>query len=1116
MSGAGDKPRPLADAAHRDRAMLDLDTSFAVEAAAGAGKTTVLVARLLRLVSEGRATLDQIVAITFTEKAAGELKVRLREELERALDGDLGDTTAARYRQALDDLGHAPIGTIHGFCASLLRERPVEAGVDPQFTVGDELASSLLRERVWETWLEGELAAGNPTLVRAVAHGIRLEDTPTSLYALANRMLGCRDLLDGCPPRPVGGADVAGLLAHARPQLAVLVDQLDTYCKPDKCAAYRDAAERARVSLVLAEGLGPAHAEATVLKLKLPGRFPGKTHWDRDASRDLAKGIHDGLRARLAALQEAIGQDLAAACAEAVRGYLGAYAAAKDAEGQLDFDDLLLVARNMLVRSREARDHFKARFRYLLVDEFQDTDPLQVEIVFFLAERPGQHAAAWDEAELEPGKLFIVGDPKQSIYRFRRADIEVYERAKQALARHGGTLILSQSFRPLRRLAEAINGIFEGLIRKPDDGAYQPAYVPLEPFRAEAPSRPEVVLLYPPPAVVDAVSYQDEFRRAEAQCVGAMVQRIVGEEWPVFDKRLRQTRPVRYGDIALLARTFTASDVYADVLAASDIPLRIIGGKHFYLATEVHSLISALKAIDNPHDGLSLVAALRGPFFGVSDDELLLGACAHGGLSYRNAGHDGPLGAAMGVLREFHERRNGEPIAVLLQRLLERTKVLELFALRPRGEQRVANVLKVVERARQLEAAEGVSFRGFVRWLSRLHETEADETESPLLEGEGDRVQFLSIHRSKGLEFPVVFVADMTSGGRRAASFIVLRDNSPADGQFAFHVGPKVQGCYTANWPGDAYDTVRAEAELVRLFYVATTRARDLLFLLPEWGKTEAGFTGFLPAETRGGRGGWGEQTKWGFIYPTYTLDLAEQPARPFRIPVPVEGAPPAAAARRAAARAQWIEALAARRASGEGVRWRTPSRLSEELLAEPEDAPRPGAGGEGLRIGSVVHRCLEQAPDLKAIAALVDAEATRLQLSDPARHAARSLVQAALDSPVMARARAAEACYHEVPFAVEVGGAVLSGAIDLLFTEPDGAVVVDFKTDAVRDDAELERLAAAYRPQVDAYALAAARTLCTPVKEVVLCFLSVGREWAVPVTESLLEDAAARIAAAE
>ena len=495
-----------------------------------------------------------------------------------------------------------------------------------------------------------------------------------------------------------------------------------------------------------------------------------------------------------------------------------------------------------------------------------------------------------------------------------------------------------------------------------------------------------------------------------------------------------------------------------------------------------------------------------------------MAACEGGGLSYLRGGYGGAVAGAMAVLREFHERRNAEPLALLLGRLLERTKALELAALRPRGEQRVANLLKIVERARELEAAERVSYRGFVRWLGRLHDTEADETESPLLEAGRELVQFLTIHRSKGLEFPVVFVADMTSGMRRTSRFVVLRDREPGEGQFAFYLGRKDQGIRSANWPGDDYDRVRAEAEAARLFYVATTRARDLLFLMPGWGEREGGFTAFLPQGLRGQSPPWGEATEIGHVVATASLGLGEGAPAAFRLRLPSGEGMTKAAEKRLAARQRWRHDLGERLQQAQaGVVWRRPSHLEEGMLSTPEEAAG-GVAGEGRQVGSVVHACLERAGVVEpgAVEARLAAEARAADLSAAATDRARRLLRAALDSPLMARAQDAEACYHEVPFSLEVGGAVLTGSMDLLFVEQGGAVVVDFKTDAVREPHELARRAQAYLPQVEAYALAASRVLCKPVKEVILFFLSAEREWSIPVTEAMLAAAATRVAAEE
>ncbi|HPD17246.1 MAG TPA: UvrD-helicase domain-containing protein [Planctomycetota bacterium] len=1110
--------KPYADAAHRTRAESDLDASLTVEAAAGAGKTSVLVTRLLNFVREGKAPLRRIVAVTFTEKAAGELRVRVREELEKALDGTLDAESRARYAQALDDLGHAPIGTIHAFCAGLIRERPVEAGVDPQFRVLDELEGSLVRDRAWDDWLEEQLAAGNLALLRAVAHGLRLEGEGNTLRALALKMCGCRDLLDRLPAAPPA-PDVGPFLAEARQGLADLVALVDGHCNPEAGAAFRSQMSRLGRDLRRAEGLDPMQREAAVMHLNFRRKFPGKKHWSNAKRHAEANTIFEDLKARHEALAAAIGASVAAGVAEALATYPEALRKERDKDGLLDFDDLLLVTRNMLRDSREARDHFKASYDYLLVDEFQDTDPLQVEIAFFLAERRDSHASRWDQVRVEPGKLFFVGDPKQSIYRFRRADIEMYEKARRLLAAQGAALTLSQSFRPVPGIAEAVNAIFEDVIKPPRDGLYQPQYVPLKAYRDATGQRPAVELVYPPPGHEADLAFGGTAHRFEARAVAALIRRIVEEErWEVADPQSRQPRLARYGDIAILAERFTFSDDYAEALAAAGVPLRIVGGKHFYVAHEVHSLVTVLKAIDNPHDRVSLVAALRGPFFGVSDEELLLARQAQGTLSYLAEAPAGPVGEAMAVLREFHGRRNAEPLPLLLQALLERTKALELFLLRPRGEQRVANLLRIVERARALEATERVSFRGFARWLAAAHDTEARETEAPSAEAGDNFVQFLSVHGAKGLEFPIVVLVDMARQRQNASSFVVLRDQPAEAGQFAFYLGSKGDRYRTPNWPGDDYDERRDEAEDARLFYVAATRARDCLVMFPGWAKGEGGPAQFLREAARPEAPEWGAATPKGHVYDTRTLDLADRAGKPFRLAVPTD-ALPRAAEERLARRTRWREALAADLAKAtQGRVTKSPSRLGHGLAPAPLDGVEPPGADTGRQIGSLVHHSLRRAglDDAGTVERLLEAEARRIGLAAPAAEQARRLLRAALDSPLLARARAASACYHEVPFALEVQGVTLTGAIDLLFLEGDEAVVVDFKTDSVRGEAEVLERAEAYVAQVRAYALAVHRILCKPVKEVVLFFLSAGRLWRATPDSSTYDLAAAEIAAHE
>ena len=1103
---------PTTDHADRTRAESDLETSLAVEAAAGTGKTRVLVTRLLNLIRSGKARLGEIAAVTFTEKAAGELKMRVRSELERLVRESADEEERRALVQALDDLGHAEIGTIHSLCANLLRERPVEAGVDPRFEVADELAASLIRERVWEEWLEVELAAGNPALLRAIRLGIPLDPRSHSLRKTASAMLGLRDLLGGRPRYNGPLPDALGLVGEILPKVEEVVRLVENDCRERE--PFASQMRHARDALIVARQGDEMSAAAILSRLNLRRKFPGKQKWTSQASSRRARDLHDALKEQHKELSGRLGQAVVAEVCEALCGFVEAYQRAKAEEGVLDFEDLLLFARDMLRRDKAAREHFKERFRYILVDEFQDTDPLQAEILFFLSERSGQHAEDWREVELEPGKLFLVGDPKQSIYRFRRADIEIYQRAKETVARRGAVLTLSESFRPVRGIADVVNAIFEPIIKRPDDGGYQPDYVRLVPHRREEPSRPPALVVYPPEEVQSGEENQAGMRRAEGRAVAAMIRHIVEEEhWEVFDQEGGEPRAARYADVAVLLPRFSDAHAYADAMIALGIPVHVVGGKRFFVTQEVHSLTALLRAIDSPHDGVALVAALRGPFFGVSDDDLARARAEFGSLDYLN-GHDypGALGAAMATLRRFHETRNTMPVAQFVQRVLEETGALELLAMRHRGEQQVANLLKVVERARALDATARVSLRGFVRWLAHLNTTEPDEQESPVAESGEDFVQVLTVHKAKGLQFPIVLLADISSSASERGNVVVMRES----GQFAVKLssGSK-DGFSSSNFPDKSYEDKREEAERKRLFYVATTRARDYLVMFSGWTKGKvSGLAKFLGEWAGPESPPWGQESEVGFVFDTRSLDLSPVRGSVFRVFPPVEGSEPEPVRRRLEARREWAGAVERTLAeAGRGIVAKAPSHLHDGF--EPPDAEVRARAALGTKIGLLVHMAIERAwtePRERVERSLLS-EARREGLDPEATERARRLVAAALDSEIMRRAARAEARFHEVPFSLGLDGVVLTGFMDLIFIEDGQAVVVDFKSDAVEAD-EVEGRAAVYRRQMLAYALAARRLLCKPVAEVIIFFLEAGRAVTVEYTEEQLGHTASELAA--
>ncbi len=390
--------------------------TYLVEAGAGTGKTSVLIDRLLALVRSGVA-ITGIVAITFTEKAAGELRVRLRSRLEEGISVECGDSEAgaltaeerSRFRTALHEIDRAQVSTIHGFCTRLLKERPVEAAVDPNFGVADTLKQTVLLTESWEEWLEGELTGKLPDSVgQSQALGLTL----SGIRDLAFLLISNRDCIE-LVPAPVTPPDTDAFLSELATVAREFLDLSERHCTDpdDKGAiAIRAFARQVDELAMLPEEARAAHALKHVKLFPKSGKGK-KDNWEGDALASLRARSAD-LAERRDALQQDISHNTAVELLDWLAGFIIAYEAKKRSSGVLDFQDLLTKARDLVRDNVEVRGHFKEAFDRILVDEFQDTDPLQCEIAFFLAEKKGSASRDWKEVDVEPGKLFIVGDPR--------------------------------------------------------------------------------------------------------------------------------------------------------------------------------------------------------------------------------------------------------------------------------------------------------------------------------------------------------------------------------------------------------------------------------------------------------------------------------------------------------------------------------------------------------------------------------------------------------------------------------------------------------------------------------------------------------------------------------
>ncbi|MDP2053969.1 MAG: UvrD-helicase domain-containing protein, partial [Acidobacteriota bacterium] len=828
----------------------ELDQTLIVEAAAGTGKTTELVGRIVALIEHQRATIGQIVAVTFSEKAAGELKLRLREELERARARTSPETeTGRRLDAAVHDFEEAHVTTIHGFCAELLRERPVEARVDPAFTVLADAQAERLFEEAFTAWLHEQLGNAEEGVRRSLRRPVRWrfdddsEDGPIERLRVAARSL--REWRDYSAPWRRPSYDRLAAIKLLVGKLRGFAEMAGKPIKrDDKFSASVDVAlttsqdierQRRRVGDMVPEGTWDGWEAALVAladhrDFLHPKKGTGAA-FAIGVTREQALAAHAELVRDLQAFRDLADADLAALLHEEMRDCLRRYEERKQEAGALDFLDLLIKARDLVCDNAEVCREFRERFRVILVDEFQDTDSLQAELLLRLA--------GDDRGALRPGALFIVGDPKQSIYRFRRADVGAYRRIASGLATSGAMAVtLQTSFRSVPAIQHFVNAAFQPEMDG-DEDSLQADYVPLLRHREDTPEQPAIVALpvprpygrqmYGPPQVT-----QTALNQSQPPAIAAFLGWLLSPEctWTVDDRGTR--RKIVASDVCLLFRRFLhfGRDItreYVEALEGAGIPHLLVGGKTFHEREEVDAIRTALTAIEWPEDELSVYASLHGPLFAIGEEELLeYHSIAHAFHPYRMPKELPerlqPVAKALTTLRELHAARNHRPVADTIGRLIAITRAHAGFILWRGGEQVLANVLHISDLARRYEAEGGLSFRGFV---DTLHDASgrADSPEAPILEEGSDGVRMMTVHKAKGLEFPVVVLADI-------ACKLSLEDASryldPANQLCAMRIG---------GWSPvellehNDQEAKRDEAEGIRLAYVAATRARDVLIV---------------------------------------------------------------------------------------------------------------------------------------------------------------------------------------------------------------------------------------------------------------------------------------------
>ncbi len=1154
--------REITDQRVRDRIRNDLDTTLVVEAAAGTGKTTALVNRIVAALARGRAELGRIVAVTFTEKAAGELKLRLRAEIEHARGDPLRDPAErARLSSALAQLEEARIGTIHSFCADLLRERPVEAGVDPMFEVAADDVAGELFESAFDRWFERALAAPGEGLRRLLRRreGLDRDGPRPIIRSAAWELLQWRDFhtpwrhqaFDRDPEIDAMVAEIRALGA-----LAQHVDPGDWLGKALGEIAH-PIDEATRLEAVRGRDYDALEAALLALLRGYDGRWRWKG-WGDDFGplpRAEVMARRGALHARLVSFRDAAGANLAPLLRDELWPIVGYYEEAKKRAGVLDFIDLLLIARDLVRDSAAVRAELQRRISHIFVDEFQDTDPLQAEILLLLAAADPAESD-WRRARPLGGKLFIVGDPKQSIYRFRRADVALYQDVKRRLLECGAEIEhLTVSFRATPELQRAVNAAFAPLM--PSESPTQPAYSPLMPFRADCATQPSLIVL-PVPAPYSERGYvtKRQIDESTPDAAGALVRWLVEESgWTVTTRDQPALRvPIEPRHICMLFRRFSTygRDVtrpYVRALEARHIAHVLVKGGSFNEREEVEALRNALGAIERPDDELAVFATLRGPLFALDDGALLRFRAAAGTLHpFRKLPADLPpeleeIGSALGVLRALSRGRNRRPIAETIARLLAAVRAHAAIAIWPTGEQALANVMRLMDLARRYESRRAVrSFRGFVDELVSRAERE-ESGDAPVVEEGAEGVRIMTVHRAKGLEFPIVLLADLTCNETAGDAH---RWVDPLSGLCAM----RLAGHAPSELLEHAEEETRRDTEeAMRLLYVGATRARDLLIVPAVGSAPQDGWLGRLNPVIYPAAKDWRvplEAAPPGC--PVFGDDsvVVRPPKAPPKSRVVAPGLHRAQAGdhhvvwwdparlkldaretmglrqhrlltadkgERAASQGaqeyqQWQAHRGKMLAAGAAETYRvvTATELAARIVErgeipgwlggpgeiEIEHVARAAARPHGLRFGTLVHSILSRVAldaDTAAIAEAARFFARLLGADDAEVSAACEAVAGALDAPLMKTAAAAGAgLRRECALVLRLeDGATVEGVVDLAFPERVAGgerwVVADFKTDAGIAGRMDE-----YRVQLLLYLHAISRSTGVPARGVLMC----------------------------
>jgi len=1042
----------LKDQEARDAIKNDLESNFLVEAGAGSGKTFSLVARFISLVKAGHSE-GKIAIITFTRKAAAELQLRIQSKLESELNNEENtEAEITSIKAALSNLSSYYIGTIHAFAARILRERPIEAAVDPGFEEISGREEKDLNRRSYQLYLN-QLRLNQPQQLEQLA------EIGIDPHSLKNYYVD----LTQYPDVEFQTADTD------KPDFKPAVEKIKEFIQEAKLFMFKKEPDNgydpAQKRILRAENMIKYNnlEENELKKAELLSIFDNKTSvtLNRWADKEQAKIYRDQTLVELR--EEYIKPALKKWNLyrhQIILSFLQAgvkhFREQKLEEGKLSFHDLLYITANTLRESPELRKYFQKKYSTIMVDEFQDTDPLQAEIIFYLT---AENTEEKNYYKIKPkaGSLFVVGDPKQSIYRFRRADINIYNQVKEQIEVSGGTVLkLYSNFRTLPELTEYLSGIFKDIFVN-SDSLNQDIYAPLDSVRAKSSYQLKGIK-----TLTTSADYtkKDDIRKKDAAQTADFIAAAVNNNFKLSCDKNSKSKKADYSDFMIILRYKEGIQEYIKALKDRGIPVDVTGGSTFERsAVELRDLHKILKVINQP-DAAYLLGALKTIYFGFDDEEL---------FKYRKAGanfellKDQEIGIkrydqSLKKLKKYYNWKKDYSAAAAFEKIIEDLGIIPFVFTQELAKNRASNILYFLEAVRTAEADSYFSFQMLVERLKEFFEDGIEEELD--LEPAENAVRILNVHRAKGLEAPVVILADPAKSSRHSPQKHIARNQNQSEGYYLFKEGYHRTLGEPPEW--EKYKEIESKeeaAEEERLLYVAATRAKNMLLVSRSEKKNKNPWERLLSSEVE----------ELNIDFDKEKLDLKQDNKK--EIPITEIN-------KFEKKNEERFKIIAEKSYQLKTATDYNKSELYKLLDAENEN---------GMNYGTAAHQLMEYLIEEIRRKPAENKEyysvylndyfkliAAKFELSQNDQKSMQDIIDRFFQSELYSKIKAAEEVETELAFYLKINDSdYLNGIIDLAFKKNNQWSIIDFKTGKAKNEADQIKKEKAYQPQLDIYSQA-------------------------------------------